>query len=120
MCLSKELKKIGSHFACVSENLKNHVTFEKSEDIKFENKKIKIGVGIVKCNCEEKIGQVALHRGIHFPMLQIKAIKIEDDMKEFRRLKQWKKVEEEYFTVSPLSTRDFKKISESGKLVVMD
>lgn len=120
MCLSNELKKIGFHFACVSEKLKNHVTFEKSEDIVFENKKIKIGVGIVKCKCGEKIGNVALHRCIHFPMLQIKAIKIEDDKKEFRRLKQWKKVEEEYFSISPLSTRDFKKISESGKLVDMD
>nr|NP_001292234.1 probable ATP-dependent RNA helicase DHX58 [Crassostrea gigas]AGQ42556.1 retinoic acid-inducible protein 1 [Crassostrea gigas] len=120
LCLSNELKKIGSHFACVSEKLKNHVTCEKSEDIIFENKKIKIGVGIVKCKCGEKIGNVALHRGIHFPMLQIKAIKIEDDKKELCRLKQWKKVEEEYFTVSPLSTRDFKRISESGKLVDMD
>lgn len=53
-------------------------------------------------------------------MLQIKAIKIEDDKKELRRLKQWKKVEEEYFTVSSLSTRDFKRISESEKLVDMD
>lgn len=120
LCLSNEMKKIGFHFACVSEKLKNHVTCEKSEDIIFENKKIKIGVGIVKCICGEKIGNVALHRGIHFPMLQIKAIKIEDDKKELRRLKQWKKVEEEYFTVSPLSTRDFKRISESGKLVDMD
>lgn len=119
MCHSNEIKKIGSHYACISENLKNHVTCEKSEDILFQNKTIKIGVGIVKCKCGEKIGNIALHKEIHFPMLQIKAIKVEDDMKEFRHLKQWKKVEEEYFTVSSLSTRDLKRISESGKLVDM-
>lgn len=54
---------------CVSEKLKNYVICEKSEDIIFENKKIKIGVGIVKCICGEKIGNVVFYKGIYFLML---------------------------------------------------
>lgn len=47
-------------------------------------------------------------------------IKIEDDKKELCCLKKWKMVEEEYFIVSFLFIRDFKRILELGKLVYMD
>lgn len=69
LCFFNELKKIGFYFVCVSEKLKNYVICEKSEEIIFENKKIKIGVGIVKCICGEKIGNVVFYRGIYFLML---------------------------------------------------
>lgn len=121
LCLSSELKKIKSQYACISQDFKDHVFCKKSDKITYEDKEIKVGVGKIMCKkCRVNIGNIALYQEIYFPLPHIKAIKIEDDMKKGDHLKQWKKVEEKYFTVSPLSDEDLEKISESGTLVEID
>lgn len=57
---------------------------------------------------------------IYFPLLNIKAIRIEDDLKRGDYVTQWKKVEELYFTPTPITQEDLEKIAEEGKLVDLD
>ncbi|XP_065940807.1 antiviral innate immune response receptor RIG-I-like isoform X2 [Magallana gigas] len=121
LCLSSELKKIKSQYACISQDFKDHVFFKTSDKITYEDKDIKVGVGKIMCKkCHVNLGNIAFYQEIYFPLLHVKAIKIEDDMKKGDHLKLWKMVEEKYFTVSPLSDEDLEKISESGKLVEID
>ncbi|XP_048727213.2 ATP-dependent RNA helicase DHX58-like isoform X9 [Ostrea edulis] len=121
MCLSGELRKLGSNYACIGQDFKDHVFCKKSEQVKYDGKNLKVGIGKVGCKeCREKIGVVALYKEILFPVLQIKSLKIEDDMKRGDNVKKWKTVEERYFKVPPISLVDMEKISEAERLIDMD
>nr|XP_022339462.1 probable ATP-dependent RNA helicase DDX58 isoform X2 [Crassostrea virginica] len=120
LCPSSEIRKIGSQYACISDNLKNKVIFEKGDRTKRIGKDITIGHGKFKCNtCEKILGNVCLYKEIHFPLPNIKSILIdsEDDLKRREFLNKWKTVEELYFTPSLLTEKDLEKIAETGKLV---
>ena len=121
LCLSSEIRKIGSQYACISDDVKNHVFFKKSEKIIHDGKEITIGFGKFICRkCGEGLGNFGLHKEIYFPLPYIKAIKIEDDLKKGDTLKRWKEVEKKYFTPSPLTEEDLERIAGAGKLVDFD
>lgn len=120
LCPSSQIRKIGSQYACISDNLKNKVIFEKGDKTKRISMDITIGHGRFKCKkCEKNLGNVCLYKEIHFPLPNIKSIKIdsEDGLKRGEFLKKWKTVEELYFTPSSLNEKDLEKIAETGKLV---
>ena len=121
LCLSSEIRKIGSQYACISDDLKNHVFCKKSDKIVHDGKEITIGHGKFICRkCGEGLGNFGLHKEIYFPLPYIKAIKIEDDLKKGDTLKKWKEVEKKYFTPSPLTEEDLERIAGAGKLVDFD
>lgn len=78
-----------------------------------------MGVGQIDCKgkgCAVKLGSIGLYQGIFFPILSIKALKIEKDMYQRDTLKKWNMVEK-YFTVQDLSTDDIENIVKCGRLI---
>ncbi|XP_061172835.1 antiviral innate immune response receptor RIG-I-like [Saccostrea echinata] len=123
LCLSSEMRKLKAHYACVNGDFKNLVFFERSEKVGYAGDDIQVGLGKLKCKeCQEKLGVVALYKEVHFPILQIKSLKIENNQKKMfiPVVKKWKTVEEKYFTVPSISLDDLQKISKTGKLLNLD
>ncbi|XP_062594929.1 ATP-dependent RNA helicase DHX58-like [Saccostrea cucullata] len=118
LCLSSEMRKLGSHYACINGDFKNRVFCKKNKKVGYKGDDIQMGLGTLECkDCREKLGVIALYNEVYFPILQIKSLKIEDDMKRGDTVKKWKTVEERYFKVPSISSDDLQKISEKGKLL---
>ena len=121
LCLSSEIRKIGSQYACISDDLKNKVLYKKSDKTTYDGKEITIGHGNFICKKgQEILGNFGLYKEIYFPLPYIKAIKIENDLKKGDTCKKWKEVEKKFFTPSPLTEEDLERIAEAGKLVDFD
>lgn len=78
-----------------------------------------MGVGQIDCGgrgCSVKLGTIALFKGIYFPILNIKALKIAKGTMRGDTLKKWGMVEK-YFTVQDLTDDDIEYLSRSDRLI---
>ncbi|XP_048779866.2 antiviral innate immune response receptor RIG-I-like isoform X2 [Ostrea edulis] len=120
LCMSNEIRRIlNCHHTCISQDLKQRINCTKFENAAYPGEDIEMGVGQIDCKgkgCAVKLGSIALYQGIFFPILSIKALKIEKDMYQRDTLKKWNMVEK-YFTVQDLSTDDIENIVKCGRLI---
>lgn len=118
--MSNEIRRIlNCHHTCISQDLKQRINCTKFENAAYPGEDIEMGVGQIDCKgkgCAVKLGSIALYQGIFFPILSIKALKIEKDMYQRDTLKKWNMVEK-YFTVQDLSTDDIENIVKCGRLI---
>lgn len=118
LCMSSELRKLlNAHHACISEDIKNSIICKKFSKPGYPGDDIEMGVGQFNCKeCNVKLGTIALYKDIFFPILSIKALKIEDDMEKGDTLKKWNLVEK-YFHVPEITTEDLENIGKFGRLL---
>ncbi|XP_061172801.1 antiviral innate immune response receptor RIG-I-like [Saccostrea echinata] len=120
LCMSSDIRRIlNHHYACISPYLKYNINCTKFETPSYPGDDIEMGVGQIDCigkGCFVKLGTIALYEGIFYPILNIKALKIENNFKKGDTLKKWNMVEK-YFTVPDLSTGDIENIVKSGRLI---
>ncbi|XP_062594920.1 antiviral innate immune response receptor RIG-I-like [Saccostrea cucullata] len=120
LCMSSDIRRIlNHHYACISPDLKYSINCTKFETPSYPGEDIEMGVGQIDCigkGCSVKLGTIAFYEGIFYPILNIKALKIENDFEKGNTLKKWGMVEK-YFTVPDLSTNDIENVLKSGKLV---